>query len=110
MDNDGPALRSMNKISALFELRCMLREMEEDVGLSELTPAEMDVFLAAHAVTGKLGEVITSDKIRGHHLASGLAQATFHRALRSLVGSGLLEKAEGYRSRHYVVRADLITQ
>ncbi len=100
----------MNRISALFELRCMLRKMEEDVGLDELTPAEMDVFLAAHAVTGKLGEAITSDQIRRHDLASGLAQATYHRALRSLVGLGLLEKAKGYKSRHYVVRADLITQ
>lgn len=100
----------MNKISALFELRCMLRRMEEDIGLETLTPAELDVFLAAHAITEKLGQVVTSDQIRRHHLASGIAQATYHRALRSLVGSGLLEKAEGYKSRHYLVRTDLVSQ
>ena len=98
----------MNKLSALFELRRMLRQMEEDIGLQELTPAEMDVFLAAHAVTGKLGEAVTSDQIRRHEPASRLAQATYHRALRALVGLGLLEKAAGYKSGHYVVRADLI--
>lgn len=100
----------MDKISALFELRSMLRKMEHDIGLEDLTAAEMDVFLAAHALTGKLGEVVTSDEIRQHHLASGLAQATYHRALRSLVGLGLLEKANGYKARHYVVRHDLIGQ
>lgn len=100
----------MKEISALFELRCMLRKMEKDVGLEELTAAEMDVFLAAHAITGKLGEVVSSDQIRRHRLTSGLAQATYHRALRSLVDLGLLEKANGYKSRNYVVRADLIDQ
>lgn len=99
----------MDKISALFELRRMLRQMEEDVGLGELTSAEMDVLLAAHAVSSKLGEVITSDQIRRHDSASSLSQATYHRALRSLVCMGFLEKARGYKARHYVVRADLIT-
>lgn len=100
----------MDKLSALFELRCMLRKMEVDIGLDALTWAEMDVLLAAHSVTGKLGEAVTSEQIRQHELAYGLAQATYHRALRSLVGLGLLEKAEGYKARHYVVRADLIIQ
>lgn len=100
----------MDKISALFELRCMLRKMEEDVGLEELTASELDVFLAAHAITGQLGEVVTSEQIRRHDLTSGLAQATYHRALRSLVGMGLLEKAGGRKARHYVVRADLISE
>jgi hypothetical protein len=78
----------MSKISALFELRSMLREMEHEVGLHTLTPVEMDVFLA-------------------HDLTSGIAQATYHRALRSLLSLGFLEKAEGYKSTHYLVRSDL---
>ena len=98
----------MSKISALFELRCMLRDMERDIGLQDLSPTELDVFLAAHAVTGKQGEAVSSDQIRRHELASGLAQATYHRALRSLLRLGLLETAEGYKSRKYVVRSDLL--
>ena len=97
----------MNKISALFELRSMLREMEHEVGLHTLTVVEMDVFLAAHALSGAHGEVVTSDDIRRHDLTSGIAQATYHRALRSLLSLGFLEKAEGYKSRHYLVRSDL---
>ncbi|MEQ9295829.1 MAG: hypothetical protein RIG93_26445 [Roseibium album] len=100
----------MDKLSALFELRCLLRKMEADVGLEALTPAEMDVFLAAHSVTEKLGEAVASDQIRQHEMASCLAQATYHRALRSLVRLGLLEKAEGCKARQYVVRSDIVSQ
>lgn len=101
------AKKSDSKLSLLFELHCMLREMEQAVGLQELTAIEMDVFLAAHAVGGEPGAVVTSDQIRRHQLTSSLAQATYHRALRSLIAMGLLEKAEGYKTRHYVVRHDL---
>ncbi len=94
-------------LSALFELRSMLREMEQQIGLNELTSVEMDVFLAAHALSGADGEIVTSDDIRKHDLTSGIAQASYHRALRSLLSLGLLEKAEGYKSRHYHVRDDL---
>lgn len=95
------------KISALFALRSILREMEREIGLNALTPVELDVFLAAHALSGARGEVVTSDDIRNHALTSGIAQASYHRALRSLLSLGLLEKAEGYKSRHYLVRNDL---
>jgi len=105
--------KSNSKLAALFELHCMLREMEHDVGLQDLTAMEMDVFLAAHAAhaaTGKAGTAVTSDQIRGHELASNLAQATYHRALRSLVALGLLEKAQGYKTRRYVVRTDFASR
>jgi len=99
--------RIMNKLSALFELRRMLRQMERDVGLDALSSSELDVFLAAHALTGMPGGSVTSDQIRRHELVRHMAQASYHRALRSLVALGLLEKAEGFKARHYVVRSDL---
>jgi DNA-binding IclR family transcriptional regulator len=86
----------------------MLREMERDVGLQDLTVPEMDVFLAASALAGDEGEAVTSDQIHHHDLTSGLAQATYHRALKSLLNLGLLETAEGYKTRRYVVRTDLV--
>jgi hypothetical protein len=98
----------MNKLSALFSLRCMLRDMERDIGLQELTAPEMDVFLAANALAGDEGEAVASDQIQNHELASGLAQATYHRALRSLLNLGLLENAIGYKTRFYVVRSDRV--
>jgi hypothetical protein len=99
--------RTKTRLSALFELRCMLRAMEQEVGLDSLTQVEMDVFLAAHALSGARGDVVTSDEIRNHALTSAIAQASYHRALRSLISLGLLEKAEGYKARHYLVRNDL---
>ena len=68
--------KSLGKLSALFELRSMLREMEHEVGLDALTPVEMDVFLAAHALSGSPEEVVTSDEIRKHDLTAGIAQAS----------------------------------
>ena len=84
----------------------MLRDMERDIGLERLTATELDVFLAAHAVTSEEGETVSSEQIRLHELVSELAQATYYRALRSLLKLGLLEKAEGYKARQYVVRSD----
>jgi hypothetical protein len=100
--------KPLAKISALFELRSMLREMEHEVGLDALTPVEMDVFLAAHALSGSREGVVTSDGIRKHDLTAGIAQASYHRALRSLLSLGLLEKAVGHKSKHYLVRSDLV--
>ncbi|WP_234423523.1 hypothetical protein [Tateyamaria sp. Alg231-49] len=94
------------KLSALLELRSMLRVMEDEVGLSSLTQVEMDVFLAAHALSEVQGDMIASEEIRNHTLTLGIPQASYHRALRSLISLGLLEKADGYKSRHYVVRND----
>jgi DNA-binding MarR family transcriptional regulator len=94
-------------LSALLELRSMLHAMEKDFGLDDLSPVELDVLLAAHAAARKTGATISSDEIRKEGLAEGIAQATFHRALKSLLQKGLLAKADGFKARHYVVSADL---
>ena len=86
----------------------MMRDMERDVGLQELTGPEMDVFLAASALAGDEGGAVTSDQIYHHDLASRLAQATYHRALKSLLNLGLLENAEGYKTKLYKIRPDLV--
>jgi hypothetical protein len=99
--------KSLGKLSAIFELRSMLREIKNDVELDTLTPVEMDVFLAAHALSGSRGEVVTSDNIRQHDLTAGISQASYHRALRSLLSIGLLKKADGHKSKHYLVCSDL---
>jgi len=101
---------SLNKLSALSSLRALLRQMEKDVGLEDLTEPEMDIFLAASTLAGEDGGVVTSEQIYKHDLACGLAKATYHRALKSLLSLGLLEKAEGYKSSLYVVRSDIISK
>ena len=99
------SIKNRTKMSLLLELRNMLRDMERDVGLDTLSAVEKDVYLAANAVTFKQGEAVSSDQIRRHALATELAQATYHRSLRSLLALGLLEKADGYKAGWYVVRS-----
>ena len=82
----------------------MLRAMEEDFGLQDLSQAEMDVLLAAHATRKQTGPQVTSEQIRQQPLVAHIAQATFHRALRALVAKGLIAKAQGFKARHYIVR------
>ncbi|KUP91220.1 hypothetical protein [Tritonibacter horizontis] len=98
----------MDRLNAIFELRDMLREMERDIGLEDLRPAEKDVFQAAHTLTDEPGQMVQSDQIRRHPLVESLTQATFHRALKSLLELGFLERPDGARAKHYVVRQDLL--
>ncbi|MCG7622818.1 MULTISPECIES: hypothetical protein [unclassified Epibacterium] len=98
----------MDRLRAIFELRDMLRDMERDLGLEDLSPAEKDVFQAAHRLTDTPGQLVRSEQIRQHDLVKGVAQATFHRALKSLLELGFLERPEGAKAKHYIVRRDLL--
>ncbi|NIZ14846.1 hypothetical protein [Phaeobacter sp. HF9A] len=98
----------MDRLRAIFELRDMLRQMERDIGLDDLSAAEKDVFQAAHTLTETPGQLVQSEQIRHHPLASHIAQATFHRALKTLLELGFLERPMGAKAKHYVVRQDLL--
>jgi len=97
----------MANLSIISDLRLLLLQMECDIGLEDLSRTERDVLLAAHAVARQNGGKITSDQIRSHDLARKLAQASYHRALKTLIEAGFLDKADGYKARHYVVRGDI---
>ncbi|MAC79169.1 MAG: hypothetical protein CML66_14015 [Rhodobacteraceae bacterium] len=98
----------MDKLRSIFELREMLRQLESDFGLEDLSRTERDVLLAAHSLTDDLGDVVSSEQLRSHALLQPVAQATLYRAIRSLLGLGLLERASDTKARSYVVRSDLI--
>ncbi len=86
----------------------MLRQMERDVGLDKLSRVERDVFLAAHNLSEKPGDIVHTEQIRKHTLVETITQATYHRALRTLLSMGMLEHAENTKARCYIVRRDLI--
>ncbi|MBE3637313.1 hypothetical protein [Mangrovicoccus algicola] len=98
----------MDRLSSIFELREMLRQLERDVGLDRLSRTERDVLLAAHSLSVTPGAVVSSDQIRSHPLVASVTQATFYRAVRSLLGCGFLERATGSRAKSYTVRSDRI--
>lgn len=93
----------MDRLGSIIELRNMLRDMESDLGLEQLTRVERDVLLAARDLTETPGAVIQSDQIRQHRLVEDVAQATFQRALRKLLLLEILEHPEGAKSKHYIV-------
>ena len=97
-------MQKSKKLSVLLKLRSMLRDAERDVGLQSLSGSEVQVLLAAHDVTIKSGDVITSEQIRHHELASELAQATYHQVFKSLRKMGFLAKANGYKSGRYILQ------
>ncbi|WP_369824763.1 hypothetical protein [Phaeobacter sp. 22II1-1F12B] len=98
----------MDKLKSIFELREMLRQLEKDIGFDDLSRTERDVLLAAHSLSDKPGDVISSEQIRHHNLLQSVAQATFYRAIGTLLGLGLLERAAQTKARSYVVRDDLV--
>lgn len=85
----------------------MLCHMELELGLDGLSGVERDVLLVAHTLSAEPGAPVASDKIRNHALIQSIAQATYHRALRTLLDQGFLEKAVGSKTKRYVVRRDM---
>ncbi|WP_102108767.1 hypothetical protein [Oceaniglobus roseus] len=97
----------MGTLGSIFELRTMLRELERDMGFDGLNRTERDVILAAHSLSRRPGDIVSSDVLRSHTLLEPVAQATFYRAVGKLVGLGLLVRAENTKAKSYVLRRDL---
>ena len=92
-----------NKFEALCNLRSLLRSMERDLGLEDLSNAELDVFLAAQSYCQDTDTIVTSNQLRTHQLVSDSPPATYHRALRALVERGFLRKADGAKTKSYML-------
>lgn len=93
----------MRNYKLLLELRTVLRALEKESGLDDLSGAELDILLVAKGLSGKFGEVVNSKDIRDHELIRSFPPATYHRALRMLLERGLLRRAEGAKAKSYIV-------
>lgn len=73
-------------------LREMLMHYEVSLGLTELTPFERDVLFAFRLVQeNSSGDgPIASEDVKRYHSVSGMAHATYHRAVKGLVSKGFL--------------------
>lgn len=92
-------------IKSLAQLRALLFEMETTLGLVELSQNERDVLYAIREVVSGSTRAARSDAIRNHPLAAAIPQATYHRALKSLVQRGLVGHAPDTRAGQYVILA-----
>lgn len=90
-------------IKSLAQLRALLFEMEKTMGLVDLSPNERDVLYAINEVSTGSPRAARSEAIRNHPLAAAIPQATYHRALKSLVQRGLVAHAPETRAGHYVI-------
>lgn len=90
-------------IKSVSQLRALLLEMETTLGLVELSPNERDVLYAINEVSAGVAKAARSDAIRSHPLAAAIPQATYHRALKSLVQRGLVKHAPDTKAGAYIV-------
>ena len=90
-------------IKSVSQLRALLFDMEKSLGLVELSPTERDVLYAINEVSTGTPKAARSEAIRNHPLAAAIPQATYHRALKSLVQRGLIAHAPETRAGHYVM-------
>ena len=90
-------------IKSVSQLRALLFDMEKALGLVDLSPNERDVFYAINEVSSGTPKTARSEAIRNHPLEAAIPQATYHRALKSLVQRGLIAHAPETRAGHYVM-------
>ena len=94
----------MSVFQNAVQLKKLLVTMEKDIGLQSFSDAERSVFYAA--VDLDTGEAIHTRVIRSHLLTVDVTQATFYRALKTLVERGFLLHADGTKAGQYRVAAN----
>ena len=82
----------MNNLERYAQLRSILRDMEEDIGLSDNTFAEKNIIsaLAQLQAADSFKGFVASREIKAHRLCSNIPNPSFFRALKQLVETGLL--------------------
>ena len=98
---------SIVNIKSVSQLRALLLEMETALGLVELSPNERDVLYAINEVSAGVLKAARSEAIRSHPLAAAIPQATYHRALKSLVQRGLVQHAPDTKAGAYLVTRNI---
>lgn len=94
-----------NQLSAAAKLALLLREMEADLGLSELTHEEREILYSAkeRTLAGGCAE-FEADTVRDALIENGrMTRSTFFRALRRLKARGHIRAVDGSRRNLYVL-------
>jgi hypothetical protein len=100
-------------LSSAARLRQLLKELETELGLYDLTEAERDVLYAARIASRDEGDgtqVFASESLREHGFVDAIAPATFYRALKALRDRGFIRLAPGHRKNRYVLEFDPAAQ
>ena len=76
-------------IKQAAQLRMLLLDMEQGLGLETLTTVDRDILYAVE-ILSELGVCIKSDDIRKHEIVKNITAPTFYRALKVLLGKEFL--------------------
>lgn len=88
--------------SVLAQVRNLLIVMEEDLGLAHLNRVERDLYHACLDISSDDGTFVSSE-VRSHRLMVDVAPATFHRALKRLLETGIIQRADNSAVKNYIL-------
>ena len=82
----------MEKLNYLAQLNLLVRSVEVDLGLSDVTSSEKAILSAISLLAKPDAAEVSVQNLLEHELVKDIPKPTVYRALKSLVGIGLLEK------------------
>lgn len=88
--------------SAVAKMRAMLFEMEQDLGIADLTEAQRDVLYAISLLAGN-GSVASIEDIQNHGLTQSISRPTLFRALNTLADKKIIARIGSERSGKYQI-------
>jgi Fe2+ or Zn2+ uptake regulation protein len=82
----------MEKLNYLAQLNLLVRSVEVDLGITDVSPSEKAILSAISLLATSSEVEVSVQKLLEHELITEIPKPTVYRALKSLVGVGLLEK------------------
>ena len=82
----------MEKLNYLAQLNLLVRSVEVDLGISDVTASEKAILSAVSLLLNQQATEVSVQTLLEHELVKDIPKPTVNRALKSLVGEGRLEK------------------
>ena len=82
----------MDKLTYLAQLNLLVRSVEVDLGITEVSSSEKAILSAVSLLLKANSPEVSVQQLLEHELVADIPKPTVYRALRSLVDTGLLEK------------------
>lgn len=93
-----------NALSAMARLRIALRTLEADLGMGEMSPAELDA-LAAIVDLSQARDHFKPTELINHHLLKQISRASKYRVVHSLEDRGVLKPVNLNGRKYYTLNA-----
>lgn len=93
-----------NALSAMARLRIALRTLEADLGMGEMSPAELDA-LAAIVDLSQARDHFKPTELINHHLLKQISRASKYRVVHSLEDRGVLKPVNLKGRKYYTLNA-----